>query len=529
MTTLLEIQDLSVSYGTRATLHQVSLTLKAGEVLALVGESGSGKSTTAQAVIGLLPEGGHITGGRITLSGEDITTAGPRKLRTLRGRVMSLVPQDPASSLNPVQTIGTQLVECFEIHGLQDKDENRREALALLEKVGLSQPELRLNQYPHELSGGMKQRVLIAIALALKPALVIADEPTSALDVTVQQRILELIDTLRREYGTAVLLITHDLPMAADRADRIIVMQKGRIQEEGTAQKVLLTPEHPYTRQLISDAPRGEARPAARARAALAIRVTGLTQDYPTHSGVFRAVENVGFSVSQGTTHALVGESGSGKTTTARAIAGFNRPTSGRIDVLGTDVTTLRGEALRQYRRKVQLVYQNPFAALNPRQSIAEIIIEPLLNFERLTAAARDAKVRAALAQVALPEDFAPRKPEALSGGQRQRVAIARALILQPDVLVLDEAVSALDVSVQAQILRLLEEIQNQHGLTYLFVSHDLAVVRAISHSLSVMQSGRIVESGGTPTVFAQPEHDYTRNLIAAIPGKNFQAQLGAH
>jgi peptide/nickel transport system ATP-binding protein len=396
--------------------------------------------------------------------------------------------------------------------------------LELLDRVGLTPAAMRAAQYPHELSGGMRQRVLIAIAVALRPALIVADEPTSALDVTVQRRILDLIDELRREDGTAVLLVTHDLGVAADRADRLVVLRGGHIQEAGPTGQVLAAPRSDYARRLLQDAPSlsdTRRRPPALPSAEVAIRVEGLVQEFPGSGGApFRAVDGVGFEVRRGTTHALVGESGSGKTTTARCIAGFLAPTAGRVLVGEADVGRLRGEALRQFRRKVQLVYQNPFASLDPRQTIAGIVEEPLRNFEPMERAERARRAAAMLERVGLPADTATRHPHALSGGQRQRVAIARALILGPQVLVLDEAVSALDVTVQAQILALLEELQRDFGLTYVFVSHDLAVVRLIADTVSVMRAGKVVESGAVEEVFHAPRTDYARELIEAIPGR---------
>ncbi|MET0258898.1 MAG: ABC transporter ATP-binding protein [Methylobacterium sp.] len=522
-TPLLRVEGLAVAYDGRTVVEGVDLTVRPGEVVALVGESGSGKTTTAQAIVGLLPETGRIAGGRVLLDGEDVSGWSDRRLAAIRGRVVSLVPQDPGSSLDPVQTIGTQIAEIFRLHGARDRAAIRAEVLALLERVGLSDPELRARQYPHELSGGMKQRVLIAIALALKPRLIIADEPTSALDVTVQRRILDLVDDLRRDHGTAVLLVTHDLAVAADRADRIVVMRGGRIVEAGDARSLLEAPREAYTRRLLQDAP-AFAAPARRVRtpstAPDLVEVEGLVQDFPTDRGSFRAVHEASFRVAPGTTHALVGESGSGKTTTGRAVLGLLRPTAGRVRVAGQDVAALRGEDLRRFRRTIQLVYQNPFASLDPRQSVLDIVEEPLLNFEPIARDERRRRVEAILGRVHLPPDLAGRRPRALSGGQRQRVAIARALILEPRILVLDEAVSALDVTVQAEILRLLAELQRDLGLTYLFISHDLAVVRAVADTVSVFQAGRIVEAGGVEDVFARPATAYTRELIGAIPGR---------
>ena len=528
---LLEIDDLAISYKIgvhdQRVVHGVSFRIEPGEVVALVGESGSGKTTTAQAVLGLLAGNGRIEHGAIRLNGTDIAQWPQRRLDGIRGAVVSLIPQDPGSSLNPVRTIGSQLAEVLQIHKRGDRKAIQARVLDLLTRVGLTPAEMRAKQYPHELSGGMKQRVLIAIAVALSPKLIVADEPTSALDVTVQRRILDLIDDLRRENGTSVLLVTHDLGVAADRADRLVVLQGGRIQEQGPVKEILAAPRSAYTRRLLSDAPSlTKARPA---RGTLptedfAIVVEGLTHDFPIAGGKsksFRALDGVSFKVRRGSTHAIVGESGSGKTTAARSIVGFLKPTAGRIVVDGIELTKLKGESLRQLRRHIQLVYQNPYGSLDPRQTVFKVIEEPLLNFEPIAAADRARKVRDMMRRVGLPEAFLVRHPRALSGGQRQRVAIARALVLDPRILVLDEAVSALDVTVQAQILALLDELQKVLGLTYLFVSHDLAVVQQISDSVSVMHKGRQVDGGSIETVFVRPDSDHTRELIDAIPGRN--------
>ncbi|RZS68591.1 peptide/nickel transport system ATP-binding protein [Agromyces ramosus] len=540
MTALLELDGLDVAYatasGARRVVHSVSFDVQTGEVVALVGESGSGKTTTSSAVLGLLPAGGRLDAGAVRLSGTDIAGWSDRRLQGVRGARIGYIPQDPVSSLNPVRPVGVQLADTFRIHGRRDPRDIRNCVLELLERVGLDDPALRARQYPHELSGGMRQRVLIANAVALEPELVIADEPTSALDVTVQRRILDLIDELRREHGTAVLLVTHDLGVAAERAERVVVMQHGRIVEQGTTAALLDAPTEAYTRHLVADAPGLAEQPfrhprppiylrdagVAAAENPFALVASGLSKSYSLGRGrePFRAVDDVSFRVLRGTTHAIVGESGSGKTTTARIVSRFVTPDSGRVELGGTDVTQLSGAAKREFRRRVQLVYQNPFASLDPRQTVAEIIAEPLRNF-----AVGDRRERAVAAQrlidrVALPADVAARRPTELSGGQRQRVAIARALALEPELVVLDEAVSALDVTVQARILELLERLQGELGLSYLFISHDLAVVRRISHSVSVMRRGRIVESGPTEQVFRAPQHDYTRELLDAVPGR---------
>ncbi len=538
---ILDVAGLRIGYrdrsGLRTVVHDIDFQVHAGEVVALVGESGSGKSSTAQAVIGLLPEGGLLQQGTIRLNGEEIGGWPQRRLDGIRGSVISLVPQDPGNSLNPVRTIGDQVAEILVVHGRASGAAARVQAIDLLERVGLSQPQLRAKQYPHELSGGMRQRVLIAIAMALKPSLIIADEPTSALDVTVQRHILDLIDDLRREYGTAVLLVTHDLGIAVDRSDRLIVLQHGRIQEQGRTADVVRHPQSAYTRRLLADAPSLNAGPQRIPPRPIAsapqptddiIVVEGLVQDFG-HGGDadrFRAVDDVSFRVRRGSTHAIVGESGSGKTTTIRIVSAFQRPTSGKVVIDGLDLSSLRGETLRLFRKKIQLVYQNPYGSLDPRQTITSIVEEPLLNFERLPRRERLAKVAATLDRVKLPAEVFQRRPHALSGGQRQRVAIARALVLDPQILVLDEAVSALDVTVQAQILDLLDELQRELGLTYLFVSHDLAVVRQIADTVSVLNGGRLVETGAIGDVFSNPQSPYTRELIDAVPGKKFPRSI---
>ncbi|WP_427771350.1 dipeptide ABC transporter ATP-binding protein [Comamonas thiooxydans] len=531
---LLEVQDLVIAYRDHSgqeqrVVHGLSFSVAPGEVVALVGESGSGKTTTAQAVIGLLADNGRREQGSIRLQGTEVSDWSAARWNSIRGRVLSLVPQDPTTSLNPVRTVGDQVGEILRIHGLCDRSAIEARVIDLLTRVGLSQPALRARQYPHELSGGMRQRVLIAIAIALRPALIIADEPTSALDVTVQRCILDLIDELRRETGTAVLLVTHDLGVAADRAHRLIVMQGGRIQEQGPTLELLRHPQSAYTRRLLSDAPSLTPAPrrtppaAAIATEDWAIEVEDLVHDFHAPSqgrGIFRAVDGVSLRLRRGSTHAIVGESGSGKTTTIRDIVGLARPTSGRIRIAGTELTGLRGEALRQLRRKVQLVYQNPFSSLDPRQRVFDIIEEPLLNFEPLPPQERRQRVLDMLERVGLPAAVLERRPHALSGGQRQRVAIARALVLQPEVVVLDEAVSALDVTVQAQILALLAQLQQDLGLSYLFISHDLAVVRQIADTVSVLRAGKVVDAGSVEDVFLRPTSDYTRELMDAIPGK---------
>ncbi|WP_341974041.1 ABC transporter ATP-binding protein [Microbacterium sp. LWO13-1.2] len=536
---VLSVADLRVSYATRDgrrdVVHGVTFEIGEGETLALVGESGSGKSTTAHALLGLLSDGGRVEGGQVRLGELDISGWSDRALRGIRGPAIGLVPQDPVTSLDPVRPIGAQVGEILRLHGHRDRRSRRARVLELLERVGIDDPDLRARQYPHELSGGMRQRVLIATAVALRPRLLIADEPTSALDVTVQRRVLDLLDDLRRDEGTSILLVTHDLGVAADRAQRLVVLKDGRIVEQGESASVLDAPTDPYTRQLLADAPafvtgfrRTEAPPFLRDAAAVAAEnpyalvATGLVKEFRVAGRErFRAVDDVSFRVRRGTTHALVGESGSGKTTTARLIARFDRPDAGSVEVAGEDVTSASGERLRALRERIQFVYQNPFASLDPRQQIADIIAEPLQNFRIGSKQERRTRALALIDRVSLPADVARRTPRELSGGQRQRVAIARALAIDPEIVVLDEAVSALDVTVQARILELLASLQSELGLTYLFISHDLAVVRRISHTVSVMRRGRIVEEGPTERLFDDPQHEYARELLAAVPGRS--------
>ncbi len=547
---VLRVEDLRIGYRTRAGLATavdgVGFEVRAGEVVALVGESGSGKTSTAHAIVGLLPGSGELLGGHILLDGVDIAGWSDRRLRTVRGSVVGLVPQDPTVSLDPVKPIGRQVAEALRAHGLAGRRSATVATIDILTKAGLDDPEACSRRYPHELSGGMRQRVLIGIALACRPKVIIADEPTSALDVTVQARVLDHLAQITGEYGTAVLLITHDLGVAADRADRILVMKQGLVVEQGDAARVLGDPEHPYTRDLIAAAPslasvrltstgtgdgrepiplpRGAAEgPGGNEPAALSVERLVKEFDVPSRgraNPVRRAVDDVSFSIPRGTTFALVGESGSGKTTAARLILRLTEPTSGRVLINGRDVTDIRGTALRRLREHLQVVYQNPYTSMDPRQTVAQIIIEPLRNFRTGTRADRTARAAEALDQVALPTAMLGRKPAELSGGQRQRVAIARALILRPQLLVLDEPVSALDVSVQAQILQLLTDLQGALGLTYLFISHDLAVIRQISDTVGVLKDGRLVETGRTAEVFRHPAHPYTSQLLEAIPGR---------
>ena len=586
---LLEISDLEVAFrsstGLVPAVRKANLTLYPGQSVAIVGESGSGKSTLAHAVIGLLPGTGRVTGGTIRFQGRDITHLGTQELTALRGSSIGLVPQDPMSNLNPVWSIGFQVKEALRANGLAGVADDRlahlmaehaghaghtghagrtghadraqkaapsaggridvdEQVALLLEQAGLPEASRRAKQYPHEFSGGMRQRALIAIGLAARPDLLIADEPTSALDVTVQRRILDHLQTLVRELGTAMLFITHDLGLAAERAEHIVVMHRGRVVESGPSLEVLQDPRHPYTQRLVKAAPSLASRriESAHARgiqvtddellgASLGsssteeiLRVEHLTKVFEVRGAkgkdkTLTAVDDVSFGIRKGTTTALVGESGSGKSTVANIILNLIDPTSGKVFHNGVDLSTLGPKELFALRRIMQPVFQNPYGSLDPMYSIFRVVEEPLRVHGIGTAKEREARVAELLDMVSLPRSVMRRYPHELSGGQRQRVAIARALALKPEIVVLDEAVSALDVLVQAQILRLLSDLQAELELTYLFITHDLAVVRQIADDVVVMEHGRIVESGAADELFANPRQDYTRELIRAVPG----------
>ena len=580
---LLEISDLEVAFrsstGLVPAVRKANLTLYPGQSVAIVGESGSGKSTLAHAVIGLLPGTGRVTGGTIRFQGRDITHLGTQELTALRGSSIGLVPQDPMSNLNPVWSIGFQVKEALRANGLAGVADDRlahlmaehaehagrtghadgaqkaatstggridvdEQVALLLEQAGLPEASRRAKQYPHEFSGGMRQRALIAIGLAARPDLLIADEPTSALDVTVQRRILDHLQTLVRELGTAMLFITHDLGLAAERAEHIVVMHRGRVVESGPSLEVLQDPRHPYTQRLVKAAPSLASRriESAHARgiqvtddellgASLGssateeiLRVEHLTKVFEVRGAkgkdkTLTAVDDVSFGIRKGTTTALVGESGSGKSTVANIILNLIDPTSGKVFHDGVDLSTLGPKELFALRRIMQPVFQNPYGSLDPMYSIFRVVEEPLRVHGIGTAKEREARVAELLDMVSLPRSVMRRYPHELSGGQRQRIAIARALALKPQIVVLDEAVSALDVLVQAQILRLLSDLQSELELTYLFITHDLAVVRQIADDVVVMEHGRIVESGAADELFANPRQDYTRELIRAVPG----------
>jgi peptide/nickel transport system ATP-binding protein len=533
----LSVRDLEVRFGDnpQPVLHGVSFDLRQGERVAIVGQSGSGKSTIIGAILGLLPGDGHVTGGSISLVGEEspaqeLVGASEKQLRGIRGDRIGLVPQDPSSNLNPSMKVGAQIADALHAHGVRGRAEISRRVAALMTEAGIPDAARRSGQFPHEFSGGMRQRVLIAIALAREPELLIADEPTSALDVTVQRQILNHLQTLVESRGTSLLFITHDLGVAADRTDRIIVMLDGQIVEVGTPAEILLSPEHEYTRRLVAAAPTVAATVRARKEAAPVaaepiLIVQNLVKEFKIRGqrgSILRAVNDVSFEIPRGTTTAVVGESGSGKTTVARIILGLEEATSGTALVDGMSITASKGAERHSLRRRVQPVFQDPYGSLDPTSSIERLIDEPLRIFRVGNRAERRARVAELLDAVALPRGIAQRRPNELSGGQRQRVAIARALALDPELLILDEAVSALDVLVQDQILALLMDLQSRLGLSYLFITHDLAVVRQIANNVVVMRTGTVVENGTVDEVFLAPGAEYTKDLLGAIPGAAF-------
>jgi peptide/nickel transport system ATP-binding protein len=550
---LLNIQGLHVAYAagpkaTREVVHGVSLSLAAGETLALVGQSGSGKTTIARAVSGLLPAGAGITAGTVKVAGHEVSGFKPQDWRSLRGTVIGYVPQDPLSSLDPLQRIGAALIEALKVgRPSLGREAAEEAAVALLERVGIHAARDRLRSYPHELSGGQLQRVLIAVAIAAEPQFLIADEPTSALDVTVQKVILDLIDELRVERGLGVLFITHDLALAAERSDHLAVLKDGRLVEHRAVSEVLERPDHEYTEGLLSHVPAADpdkfaahlgliaaGRGASGGGAGLGhaaepvVSVRGVSKTFPGRTAREEpvvALSGVDLRVEAGAVHAIVGESGSGKTTLGRIIAGLGGFDTGQVLVQGRKLP--RVPATRNVRpQDLQLVYQNSLAALDPRLSVEAAVGEPLVLARRGSKAQRAAAVRDALDAVALPLSVLDRKPLQLSGGQRQRVALARALVLAPRVLVLDEPTSALDVSVQAQVIELLFDLKAQRDLSYVVISHDLGLVRQIASHVSVLERGLIVESGPSRELFGEPEHEYTRALMEAVPGGGLLATV---
>ncbi|MCH2248385.1 MAG: ABC transporter ATP-binding protein [Cognatishimia sp.] len=549
-----QIENLRVEFQTKdgpvVGVEDVSFKINPGETVCVVGESGSGKSVSSLSLMRLVEfGGGDIAGGRLLFdrgeSGQmDLSKAPQDLMRSIRGNEIGMIFQEPMTALNPVFTVGRQLTEGLRLHKGLSKSEADERALELLRQVRIPEPERRLAQYPHELSGGMRQRVVIAMALACEPRLLIADEPTTALDVTIQAEILALMDRLKRETGTAVMFITHDMAVVAQMADRVVVMFRGNKVEEGTVEEIFENPQHPYTKALLAAVPKlGEMREKANPEPMKLLgreqgkiepiigtqepllKVENLTTRFTVKGGFFRrtvanvhAVEDLSFTLNKGQTLSLVGESGCGKSTAGRSILRLVEPMSGKVTLGDTDVMALSPGDLRDMRRDMQMIFQDPFASLNPQMQLAEQVAEPIHNFGTLKGSAVSDRVSMLFDRVELPRSFMRRFPHELSGGQRQRVAIARALALNPKLIVADEAVSALDVSVQAQVLNLMMELQAELGVSYLFISHDMAVVERVSHQVGVMYLGRIVEMGSRAQVFENPQHAYTRALMKAVP-----------
>ncbi|MFS0018668.1 dipeptide ABC transporter ATP-binding protein [Corynebacterium striatum] len=556
---LLKMKDVHISFetstGTVEAVRGVNLSIYPGQSVAIVGESGSGKSTTAMSILGLLPGTGKVTKGQILFEGEDITHYNNKQFEALRGNKIGLVPQDPMSNLNPVWRIGTQVEESLKANNVIEGSERGKRVVEILEEAGLPDAERRAKQYPHEFSGGMRQRALIGIGLAARPKLLIADEPTSALDVTVQKTILDHLEHLTESLGNAVLFITHDLGLAAERAEHLIVMHRGRIVESGPSRDILRDPEHPYTRRLVTAAPSlassriraaqeagieteelktGTASHAANIEEETVISVRNLTKEFDIRGQrgekkLLKAVDDVSFDIRRGTTMALVGESGSGKSTVANMVLGLLEPTSGTIEFEGKDTSKLSKKELFNLRRKMQVVFQNPYGSLDPMYSIFKCIEEPLALHKVGSRKEREARVAELLDMVAMPRSAMRRYPNELSGGQRQRIAIARALALRPEVIVLDEAVSALDVLVQNQIIQLLAELQSELKLSYLFITHDLAIVRQTADDIVVMKKGQVMEAGTSDSIFNNPQEEYTRNLINSVPGMHLEIGTGSN
>jgi peptide/nickel transport system ATP-binding protein len=530
---LLEIEELSVKLPAGSdrelAVERISLTLKKNEILCIVGESGSGKSICANAIMGLLPQPYvQPVGGSIWFEGSNLLQLNERQLRALRGSRIGMIFQEPMTALNPLMRIGEQVAEVFDSHNALSKTQRKAKIVEMLDSVGLPEPETIGESYPFHLSGGQRQRVMIAMALALKPAILIADEPTTALDVTTQAQILNLIKQIKKDRHMGVVLITHDFGVVAEVSDRVAVMQLGKIVETGTAAEVLNRPEHPYTCRLISSVPKLKPKPRTPPSGEPILTVDQLEKRFVTSRGLFkkrryvRAVSQVSFEICRGEVLGLVGESGSGKSTVGRCIVRLLNLNSGHIQFKNLDFTGLHGETLRTHRRHLQMVFQDPYASLNPRRKVGQIIAEgPIAHGEsEHNALARAYKL---LDLVGLDPSTAERFPHEFSGGQRQRICIARALSLEPELLVADEPVSALDVSVQAQVLELLEDIKNRLDLAMLFITHDLRVAAQICDRVAVMKLGEVVEYGITADVFANPQHTYTKELFAAVPGKTWQ------
>ncbi|GAA1495708.1 dipeptide ABC transporter ATP-binding protein [Paeniglutamicibacter kerguelensis] len=528
--TVLSIEELEVDFATDAgdvaAVQGVSFQVAAGEVVAVVGESGSGKSVTARTVLGLLAETATAHGA-VVLRGNNMLTLSGSELRAVRGNDVAMVFQEPSTALNPVYTVGWQIAEGIRAHGKVGKKEAKARAIEVLRKVGIPEPEKRVNYYPHQFSGGQKQRVIIAAALALNPALIVADEPTTALDVTVQAEILELLREVRDEFNTGIVLITHNMGVVADLADRVVVMYQGKVVETAPALELFANPREDYTKALLGAVPhlgRHSASAGMTERAGqekeVLVQATNLNITYPGRMGTpaFTAVDDVSLRICAGEVYGLVGESGSGKTTIGRAIAGLNRVSGGSLKVMGHEMLGFKEKNFKKLRQDIGFVFQDPAASFNPQLSIGQCVAEPLLVHRKISAADARKRVDELLEAVQLPRSFADRFPHELSGGQRQRASLARALALDPKLLIADEPTSALDVSVQAKVLELFKELQQELGFAALFISHDLAVVDMLSTWVGVLYRGKLVEEGIGSRVMGSPEHPYTRRLIASLP-----------
>ncbi|MBL8790153.1 MAG: ABC transporter ATP-binding protein [Rhizobiales bacterium] len=530
--------DARTPTGLKPVLQDVGFALRRGETLCIAGESGSGKSVTSLAIMGLLPKASlRVSQGSIALEGRELVGLPDGEMRKVRGGEIAMIFQEPMTSLNPVMTVGAQLTEAIRAHGKDEGSSAAAVALRMLDAVHITEPAKRMGQFPHELSGGMRQRVMIAMALSCRPKVMIADEPTTALDVTVQAQILKLMKELKQEFGTSIILITHDMGVVAQMADRVLIMQQGRCVEEGSASRIFNTPREAYTKGLLGSVlalgsrsgtdgpPRVSAvRPAPVPATSPVLEVNGLSVTYAAARRWFAraaitaaTVQDVSFAILPGETLGLVGESGSGKSTTGKALLGLV-PFSGSVKIGGTEISGLGSGQMRPVRRVAQMIFQDPYASLDPRMAVGEAIAEPLLIHGLADEGEREAKVAGLLHRVGLPADASARYPHEFSGGQRQRICIARALALNPRLIVADESVAALDVSVRAKVLDLMLELQEQLGLSYLFISHDMAVVEYMSHKVAVMKGGRIVEMGSRRKLFESPAHDYTRSLMEAVP-----------
>ncbi|MFD2869104.1 dipeptide ABC transporter ATP-binding protein [Kurthia populi] len=534
MTKLLEIEDLRVSFVSNdrefEAVKGVSFSLNKGETLGIVGESGSGKSVTARSIMRLLPSPPSLLkGGSIQFLGQELTNKSDKEMEKIRGKEISMIFQDPMTSLNPTIKVGVQIAEGIRKHRDVTKEQAKRETIELLELVGIKDAENRFKQYAHEFSGGMRQRVMIAMALACQPELLIADEPTTALDVTIQAQILRLMKQMQQKFETSIILITHDLGVVAGMCDKVIVMKEGEIVEANTTEEIFKNPQHPYTKRLLNALPKLHEKkkikptpelPADMDPSVPLLEVQSLKQYFTVEKGQqFKAVDNISFAIQPGETLGLVGESGSGKTTTGRSILQLNTPTDGDILYKGMAVNRLSRKKLKTLRKEMQIIFQDPYSSLNPRMKVLDIIGKPL-DLHKLvkTKAERTQRVEELLELVGLEKEHAMRYPHEFSGGQRQRIGIARALAVNPKFIICDEPLSALDVSVQSQIVRLLEDLQQKLGLTYLFIAHDLSMVKHICDRVAVMNNGKIVELAESEELYTNPQHPYTQSLIAAVP-----------